>query len=343
MPIPQAADPGPEAARAARVEHILAQVDSLPTLSPVAGRLLAVGKSSDADMKEVVTLIESDPALSSRLLGLCRRADKGLGDRITTVKRAVLMLGFEAVRSAALSVSVYDQMEHGDNTRRDLDRQISGEGTSDITFDRRGFWLHLLAVACASEIIADAHPKLRIAGPDAFLCGLLHAIGKLVLQYVLPLAYERVLRLARHRFAASATVELEVLGVDYQVCGDRIATHWNLPGEVGVAAMWHAQPPSIHAEGSQKNLVRIVGAAKCICRELHLGWSGDFDPPPSAARAWRVAELDKSGPDAVEDKLFTALGERCAVLGLGEASPTALLRECIARANLHIQEASLAR
>src|SRR4051812_9239420 len=93
-----------------QIETILREVDSLPTLSTVATRLLEVAGMEDADLDALVEIIESDPALSARLLGLCRRADKGLGDRITTVRRAVVMLGLEAVQAAALSVSVYDVM-----------------------------------------------------------------------------------------------------------------------------------------------------------------------------------------------------------------------------------------
>src|SRR3954467_12196917 len=95
---------------AAQIEAILREVDSLPTLSSVATRLLRIASVEDADLDALVEIIESDPALSARLLGLCRRAGKGLGDRITTVRRAVVMLGLEAVQAAALSVAAYDVM-----------------------------------------------------------------------------------------------------------------------------------------------------------------------------------------------------------------------------------------
>src|SRR6266850_1126606 len=96
--------------RAGQIELILRRVESLPTLSPVATRMLQIAGVEDADLDALVEVIESDPPLTARLLGLCRRADKGWGDRITTVRRAVVMLGLEAVQAAALSVSVYDVM-----------------------------------------------------------------------------------------------------------------------------------------------------------------------------------------------------------------------------------------
>ena len=84
-----------------QVELILERVDTLPTLSPVAARLLKLGSSDQVDIADVIKIIETDPAMSTRIIGLCRRADRGLGDRVTTVKRAVLMLGLEPVRSVA--------------------------------------------------------------------------------------------------------------------------------------------------------------------------------------------------------------------------------------------------
>src|SRR3954467_13367358 len=118
---------------AAQIEAILREVESLPTLSPVATRLLQIAGVEDADLDALVEIIESDPALSARLLGLCRRADKGLGDRITTVRRAVVMLGLEAVQAAALSVSVYDVMES--YTPEEADDGAAG---TTLPFDREG-------------------------------------------------------------------------------------------------------------------------------------------------------------------------------------------------------------
>src|SRR5215831_8005618 len=123
---------GADAARARQVELILERVQTLPTLSPVAARLLSIGTIDEVLIADVVKIIESDPALSTRILGLCRKADRGLGDRITTVKRAVLMLGIESVRSAALSVSVYDLMSKEDEAaRKELDAAMAGASEAE--------------------------------------------------------------------------------------------------------------------------------------------------------------------------------------------------------------------
>ena len=77
----------PDHDRAQQIELILRQGDNLPTLSTIATRLLDVGTLEDADLDRIVEIIETDPALTARLLGLCRRADKGVGGRVTPKTR----------------------------------------------------------------------------------------------------------------------------------------------------------------------------------------------------------------------------------------------------------------
>ncbi len=316
----------------------------LPTLSPVATRLLAVGRSRDADMKEIVKLIESDPALSTRLLALCRRADKGLGERITTVKRAVLMLGFESVRSA-LGGRVRPPARDDDPTRAALDHEPPPAWALDLAtpaFDRQGYWQHLLAVACAAESIAEAHPKLRVQGSEVFLAGLLHGIGKLALDLMFPKAYSNVLRIARLRCRASAEVELQVFGLDHCTVGERLAHHWELPPAVIATTLMHALPPNDAAGDTASRIVSIVTVAKRVCRELHLGWSGDFDTPPNSAGGWRTLGLDARGPTAIIPGLLETLADRCEVLGLGKFTPLELLTQGVFNANQRLVDAHLA-
>src|SRR5262245_51479388 len=86
--------------REKRVELILQQLEDLPTLPAVAVRVLEVTSSESSDASEVVKLIQSDPSLTARILQLVHRADSGVRGEVTSVERAVVLLGFEAVRSA---------------------------------------------------------------------------------------------------------------------------------------------------------------------------------------------------------------------------------------------------
>jgi signal transduction histidine kinase/HD-like signal output (HDOD) protein len=326
---------GAASGRAGQIELILRQIETLPTLAPVAMRLIRIGNIEDADLDQIVEAIESDPPLTARLLGLCRRAETGLGDRVSTLRRAVVMLGLEAVQAAALSVAVFEVM-HAYSPR--ADEQLAGDAGPEGTFDRTGFWRHCIAVATASERIAEAHPHLNVRPEEAFVAGLLHGIGKLALHVVLPRAYARVLGLAERRHCSSAEVEMQVLGIDHHAAGRRIAEHWGLPPALRDVIWLQGQPWQAMPDLPHRQVILTVGVARALCGHLHLGWSGDFNHPaaidgPRGLCARSGGALDPAAVDHCASGLHEAMLIRCRALGLGDQETPELLMQSLAAAN----------
>ena len=294
--------------REQNVELILRQVSTLPPLAPVATRLLALEQAQSADLGEIARLIETDPVLSGRILGLCRRADKGVGEKITSIRRAVVLVGLEAVRNAALGASAF--------------AALGPRGEAEGRLDRDGFWQYCVCVATASEILAQHNRlELRIAPEEAFIAGLLHAVGKLVLDHVLPKAYARVLDLARHECSESAAVERKVLGMDYRDAGVALASHWDLPTELVAVMRFHGVPFDRIPDCDEKPLIGLVSVSAALVRTLGLGWSGDFNIPASVTTLLPSAGVR---PPALKDlgpQLFRSVSERLAALGLSDQGP----------------------
>ncbi len=120
-----------------RVELILQQLEELPTLPGVALKVLEATADDHTDAEEVVKLISTDQSLSTRILQLVHRAGSGVRGEVNSVERAVVLLGFEAVRSAVLAVTIF--------------QTLGGDGptTTQSSFSREEFWKHSLAVGCA--------------------------------------------------------------------------------------------------------------------------------------------------------------------------------------------------
>ena len=133
-----------------RVELILQQLQQLPTLPSVAVRVMEVTGRDDSTAAEVVQLISADQSLTAKILQLVHRASSGVRGEVSSVERAVVLLGFEAVRSAVLAVSVFQSME-GDSTR------------PHSRFNREEFWKHCIAVASCAELIAETARPRRVA------------------------------------------------------------------------------------------------------------------------------------------------------------------------------------
>lgn len=323
-----------------QIELILRQVESLPTLPTIATRLLSISNLDDADLDQIVEIIESDPTLTVRVLGLCRTAEKGLGDRITTVRRAVVMMGLEAVQAALLSVAVFEVMKRG--KKRPPEPTVGGE--HQVEFDHDNFWRHSLAVASAAELIAEGHVDLGVRPEEAFVAGLVHDIGKLSLEVILPKAYGRVLGLAERRQTGSAEAEQQLLGVDHHTVGRRLAEHWGLPDAVQDVIWLCGQPPEAISDRPGRNLIGIVWVARTLCRSLHLGWSGDFNHPEALKGARGVCRRVGLNAELVEGcvgRLHDAVSRRCGVLGLGEAASSDLLLQAITAANAKLGKLSL--
>ncbi len=308
-----------------QAEAILAGVKRLPTLPVVAARLLSMGAAEDVRLDEVIELIESDPALSARMLSLCKSADAGLGDRITTVRRAVIMLGIEAVRAAVLSVVVFEQLAVNESEK--------GEGS---LFDIEGFWTRAIAVACVSERIVLSRREMDIAPEQAYLAGLVHGLGKLALFKVLPKSWEKSLAMVERRRITLSAAERATVGIDHHTAGKRLAEHWDLPDFIRDVIWLHGQLPCALPERCARDLVSVVTLASSWCEANHLGWSGECRmgvEPEEMVEAMGFGETWLDELDAVSNEVVEQVSEKARILEVGEFSASELLLESLSRAN----------
>src|SRR5687768_7232698 len=287
--------------REKRVELILQQLEELPTLPAVAVRVLEVTSNDTSSAREVVDLISSDPALTARILQLVHRADAGVRGEVNTIDRAVVLLGFDAVRSAVLAITVFHTLG-------------ASAGTDNKGhFSREEFWKHCVAVACCAELLAAAANRSAVsalvgaelthesknmvtkvtmpAAPgavparareplnpsEAFISGLLHDLGKVALDAVLPKSFSRVVEAADLLRGNIADVERTVIGLDHMVVGKRLAERWQLPTVIRDCAWLHGQPPqALPANVRQPRMVNLVTLSDLLVREQHLGYSGNY-------------------------------------------------------------------
>lgn len=319
--------------REQRLELILQQIDALPTLSPVAVRVLKVTGERDTDVQEIIRLIESDPALTARVLSMMRRADRITRTEITSVSRAVMLIGLDALRAAMLSTEVFGLLVQSDETDGS-DGLIEPGGAAP--FAHAELWRHCIAVACAAELIAEQRQteRLRSIEPShAFLAGLLHDLGKLALDRVLPKTYATVARASEQRGSNIADIERRVIGIDHHVAGKRLAEHWGLPHALQDVMWLHGQPRSSLPDLAHRDLIGVVTVADAVARGLHLGWSGNFRQAPSAHELAREWGFEPSIVGAISEELHRRVGERAETLGLGETTSEELLHQSIANAN----------
>lgn len=329
-----------------RTELVLRELDVLPTLPSVAARLLQLGSDDQADVKEIVRLIEADPTLTARLLSLCRKAATRTRYPITTVEMAVVMLGLEAVRSLVLSVQIFDWSNAAPRRPAGAPKKgprgagggggAGGESEGGSPFNRTGFWQHSIAVASCADLICREHPELEMNPEEAFVCGLVHDLGKLALDLVLPRAYARVIELSEAREGNIADFERPICGLDHHAAGACLAERWGLPEVFKDVMLLHGLPFDAMPETAHKRVVAVVTLADVICRRLSLGWSGNLSMGPDEGPLCEGAGLNRERVDRAIPKLYEATSSRCRDLGLGEEPSQQLLIESILRANARL-------
>jgi putative nucleotidyltransferase with HDIG domain len=305
-----------------RVDLILQQLEGLPTLPAVALRVLEVTGSDESSAKEVVDLIATDPALTARILHLVHRSDLGVRGEVNSIERAVILLGFDAVRSAVLAVSVFNTFQYTDPKHPGL-------------FTREEFWKHCVAVACCAELLADAMGKHSgVDRSEAFVCGLLHDLGKVALDAMLPKSFSRVVEAVELLRGNIADLERTIIGLDHMVVGKRLAEKWQLPATVRDCIWLHGQlPEALPATVRNPKMVNLVTLADSLVREQHLGYSGNFTPGVPRQKLLNELGLSTEQVNAIIAQLVKHVEPRAKALGLGQASTNELYQHALAQAN----------
>lgn len=306
-----------------QTELILSRIDALPPLPAVAVRLLELTTSETSGAREVIDLISSDQSLSARLLSLARRAH--LGTDVRTIDRAVVLLGFDAVRHLVLSIQVFEVFAQRADAPPD-------------GLDRLGCWKHALAVGCAARLLAEHHAGApRVGREEAFLCGLLHDIGKLVLDVCFPRSYARVIRRVVDEGCDLSEAEREVFGLDHTLAGKRLAAYWKLPAMIA-ETVWlhHHTPASTPTRIGHPRHVCLVQLADRIVREMRIGFSGTAVIDPPAQVLAEEAGLPSGIVDRVKADVPAMIEARAELIGLDRLTSADVLRDALSEANAEL-------
>jgi len=299
---------------------ILGRAENLPSLPAVALEVLRLSQDEDASLDDMARCLSKDPTLAAKLLRLANSSLFGGGKEVTTLQRAVMLLGMKTVKLMALSFSLAASLPR------------SGK---QGTFDFGAYWHRSLVSAIAARSLARLVKGQQ--GDEAFLCGLLAHFGKLVLTRCMPEDYENVLAEAE----GWPTSELEEARLGFRsadVCA-ALLKGWDLPALIWTAVGTRPEERAKLEDPHQRELAELLGLAGLAETVL-------CDAEKSAALARLQAEMkarfgiEENEVNAFLVGLESGINETAELLAI-DLPAGASHQEILDQARMHIVRVSL--
>ncbi len=247
----------------------------VPELPPAAAAVLRAAASSRTGARELAQEVSRDERLSEAVIALANSADFRAPERMTDVRSAVVRLGLQRVRSLVLASSVFRLFPAGGPPEGAAGGPEAGAAPIDPRVSSSGLWVHSITAAFSAEAVALL---VGIPVEDAFLAGLFHDLGKLLLVRLLPGAYAVALDRVEEQGITLAEGERAVLGFTHARAGAWLLSRWGLPGSVVAAVAGHHGGPS-------SALAAASRAGDLIARALAAGSTCDRRMPAPDASA----------------------------------------------------------
>ena len=269
------------------LERLFARIGDVACLPAAAERVLRITDNENADADELCEAVQNDPVLVARILRRLNSSYYALSQKISDLKAAIGLLGLREIRNLALTVFV--------------SRVFDGNAVHGV-YNRENLWAHSVGVAVASRLVARV---CGLAGcEEAYIAGLLHDIGLILLDQTLPRHFQKLIELLNEQ-TPTHVVELQMLAFDHAMLGGFVARRWNFPDSVADAIAFHHQPWCY--EGQHKELVNVVAVANYLCSRAGVTSLGVHNCPPPPDEIYRGLGLDQVTLAIIWEELDAAL------------------------------------
>ena len=277
-----------------RIIEAVKRTRNLPSVPDLVLRLEEELRKNHPSVNEITRIIEQDPSLSLRILSVANSAFYRRGKEASSVRQAMVRLGFMEIRRLAVAAVLIDSY-----------KDFSGS-TPQL------FWGHSLAVAFATRAVAECcQASIDPQAVEAsFTTGLLHDLGVLVLQMLYPKEYQALVDEMMEEGGDISERETSAWDIDHGEVGAVLMTRWELPAAMCEAVQYHHFP--YRCTGPSKAMTQLVHLADFVCSNQGFGRRTQVLPAAFDNSAWDALGLTLDRVPEIIDKV-RAEGERSQV------------------------------
>lgn len=240
------------------IKDRIKQIEGLPPFPATHAQILELANSEESSSEDIAEQLQMDPSLLATIFKLVNSSAYAFQKKVDSLKLAVTLLGLEEIANLVMTAQVFKNLGNYDG----------GSG-----FDRAGFWQHSVGTAFITRAISK---KLQTEVESAFLAGMLHDLGKVVLDRCFTDYYGSVMAQCEKGDIWIGDAEHQLLGLTHADVGGQLATEWQFAEKYQYSIMYHHTP---EATSRYQRLTSLVHIADHLCRQFGYGNGGDEQVP----------------------------------------------------------------
>jgi putative nucleotidyltransferase with HDIG domain len=272
-----------------QLTRIVAMTRDLPAMPHVASKVLELSSDPGTSARQLQQVIADDQAMTARILKIANSAMYSCSRKIKTLTEAIVMLGFNSIRSLVVTSAA---------------RNLYNTKSSQTGLKERLLWEHSIGAAFACRLLVE--PRLPALTEEAFLAGLLHDIGKLVLKIRVPTDFDEIVQIVYNENRPFHLTERELLGFDHSVVGAMLVNKWKFSPALENVILNHHDPDALSADDP---LLLYLDLGNKLCHKLGIGFVAEPDLDIVNTPANRILQLPAQVFEDVAARLEGNLAE----------------------------------
>jgi putative nucleotidyltransferase with HDIG domain len=270
-----------------RLKQMIMNTRDLPAMPHVASKVLELSADPNTSAAQLQQVISDDQAMTARILKIANSAMYSCSRKIKTLTEAIVMLGFNSIRSLVVTSAA---------------RNLYQSGNKRMGLKERLLWEHSIGTAFGCRLLVQE--RFPALAEEAFLAGLMHDIGKLVLNLHASEQFDEIVQIVYNENRMFCDTEHEMLGFDHTEVGAMLINKWKLSQLLEQVIRDHHQSAALTTDNP---LLLYLDLANNLCKRQGIGFVEVPDLDLMTLPANRILELPEAAFEATAEKLAHTL------------------------------------